>query len=179
MILVPPSDVGPAAYARLLRDRALMRVLPGVARPADIPDSPGLRALAAADRVPTHVVLTGLAALWAHGWRDDAPAAWHAVGIRGLYRPAGTEVLLHSGPTARLGRTVEGGLRLAPPARACIDALRWEPPEAALATVGGAVARGRLTPGELEGAQRWDARNTAGYARVASLVEAIRVAWSR
>ncbi|WP_156155954.1 hypothetical protein [Demequina phytophila] len=178
MILVRPDDVGPAAFARLLRDRHLAHLLPGVARPADIPDSPGLRALAAADRVPTHVVLTGLAALWVHCWRDDAPAGWHAVGVRGLYRPASTAVRLHSGPTARLGATVEGGLRLAPPARACVDALRWEPPHAALHTVAGAVARGRLAPADLEAALRHDARSSAGYARVAGLVEAIRAAWS-
>ncbi|WP_062311651.1 hypothetical protein [Demequina rhizosphaerae] len=173
MILLRAEDVGRPAFARLSRQRIVAPHGPGAARPRDVPDSPGLRALAAAPRVPSHVVLTGIAALWVHGWVDDAPVEWHAVGLRGLYRPPGTEVALHSGATARLGVRVEGGLALAPPARACLDALRWEPPAEALAAVCGAVAAGRIGPGGLADALAHDSATGGGYARLASLVAAV------
>ncbi|WP_062466446.1 hypothetical protein [Demequina maris] len=173
MILLRCDDVGRPAFARLVRQRIVAPHGPGAARPLDVPDSPGLRALATAPRVPSHVVLTGTAALWVHGWVDDAPVAWHAVGLRGLYRPPGTEVALHSGVTARLGMRVDGGLLLAPPARACLDALRWEPPAGALAAVCGAIAEGRIVPADLRDALAPDSPTGGGYARLASLVEAV------
>ncbi|MDN4474516.1 hypothetical protein QQX09_01450 [Demequina sp. SYSU T00192] len=179
MILLRAADVGRPAFARLARQRIVAPHGPGVARPLDVPDSPGLRALAASPRVPAHVVLTGTAALWVHGWVDDAPVAWHAVGHRGLYRPPHAEVALHSGVTARMGVRVEGGLMLAPPARACVDALRWEEPAVALAAVCGALAAGRIGPPDLEAALAHDAITGGGYARLASLVDEVSRAASR
>ncbi len=171
-----PDDVGPLAYARLLRDGALAVAIRGTARPRDIPDSPGLRAIVAAPRVPAHTVLTGLAALWTHGWLPAPPSTWHAVGARGLYRPAGCLVELHSGRTATHAVRI-GPLRVAAPARACLDALRWEPPEPALRAVGAGLASGRIRTRTLLVELEREAPTGAGYVRLVSLVQALRGAW--
>ncbi|WP_062464566.1 hypothetical protein [Demequina soli] len=173
MILLRADEVGRLAYARLARDHAIAPLTPGTARPIDVPDSPGLRALAAAPRVPGHVVLTGLAALWVHGWLTAPPLAWHAVGLRGLYRPPGALVMLHSGVTARLGIRTPSGLALAPPPRACVDALRWEDPGDALPAAVRGLREGRIVPADLLAALACDPANGAGFARLDSLVRAV------
>ncbi len=171
-----PDDVGPLSHARLVRDGALVAVERGTARAPDIPDSRGVRALAAVARVPAHTVLTGLAALWVHGWVPSPPATWHAVGARGLYRPAGCLVELHSGRTAALAARI-GRLSVAEPARSCLDALRWEPADPALRVVGASLATGRLSAPALAAELAREARTGSGYARLVSLVDALRAAW--
>ncbi|WP_156162308.1 hypothetical protein [Demequina iriomotensis] len=175
MILLRATDLGPLAFARAVREGALVPVADGAARPPDVPDSPGLRALAAAPRVPGWSVLSGSAALWVHGWRDRPPPTWHAVGPRGQQRPRRCLVALHSGVTAAVPDRI-GPLRVAPPARACVDALRWEPPRPALAAVLAALRDGRLTADELRAAFASDSRLGDGYPRLASLVDAVTAA---
>ncbi|SEI87065.1 hypothetical protein [Demequina mangrovi] len=172
MILVHPDTTGPLAYVRLVRDGTVAAVTREAARPTDVPDSPGLRALGAAPRVPAHTVLTGTAALWVHGWRDAPPSTWHAVGARGLYRPPGCLVELHSGATARSGARI-GPVRIAPPPRACLDALRWEDPGHALASVLSGLVTGRIAPAELAHAFGEESPAGTGYSRLRSLLAAV------
>ncbi|WP_296667949.1 hypothetical protein, partial [Demequina sp.] len=123
-------------------------------------------------RVPSHTALTGLAALWIHCWRPLPPTRWHLVGERGLYRTTDTSLVFHSGVTARLGSRI-GPVAVAPPARACLDALRWEPAEPALEAVVGAVLDGRIVPEALDAALELDSARGAGHARLTSLVAAV------
>ena len=173
MILVTPADVGRPQFARLLRDGIVAPLAAGVARPLDVPSSPGLRALACA-HVPRHTVLTGLAALWVYGrWaRADgsAPQApWHVVGVRGLSRTDDARLAFHSGVTSRMGERT-GPIRLAPVARACLDALRWEDETVARAATVAGLAAGWVTAPELRASLACDPANGAGYGRVAGIV---------
>ncbi len=172
MILVRPADVGPAAYRRLVRDRIVHPLADHSARPADVADSRGLRALAISPAVPPHTVLSGTAALWVHGWLARPPLGWTVVGRRGLHRTSDARLAFHSGATAALGSRV-GPLWLAPPARACLDALRWEPPDVALPVVIDGIRAGRIAAADLQASLARDASRGVGFARLSSLVRAV------
>ena len=175
MLLVTPGAVGRPAYARMLRDGTLAPFAPGSARPADVPDSPALRAHHAAGRVPAHTVLTGIAALWVHGLVAVAPPTWHVAGARGLHRIVDPQLVFHSGVTSRLGVTREG-CRVAPATRACLDALRWEDLEAAIPVTIAAIRSGDAPLPELRAALSEDSPRGAGIARVRAALATIMVA---
>ncbi|MDN4481657.1 hypothetical protein [Demequina muriae] len=107
MWIVRRTDIGRLAYGRLVRDRVITPLLPGVALPLDIPDTPAIRRRVLADAVPTGCQATGAAALWAHGvgarpavidircpvgrhvrsWSAPLPVAFHGVGITAPHSP--------------------------------------------------------------------------------------------
>lgn len=178
MLIVTPALVGRPAHARMVRDGTLVPFAPGAALPADVPDSPGLRALHASARVPAHTVLTGAAALWIHGIVPVAPSAWHVVGPRGLHRIVDPLLVFHSGLTARLGRE-HAGCQVAPASRACLDALRWEDLGDAIALTMRALSTGAVTAGELRASLSLDSARGAGVARVRSALAAILLARDR
>lgn len=71
-----PGRLGVGAFARLIRDGALSEVGVGVAVPPSMAGSRTVRAACMAGLVPTGGTLTGLGALWVHGWRADEVARW-------------------------------------------------------------------------------------------------------
>ncbi|WP_062378036.1 hypothetical protein [Demequina pelophila] len=173
MILVTRADVGAAAWARQVRDGVLVPLASGVGRPVDIPDSPGLRALAIAPLVPAHTALTGTAALWVRGMAVELPPMpWHVVGERGLHRTVGAHLAFHSGVTAALAPTMQGR-RIATVPRACLDALRWEDLAGALVQVRALIRDGSVTTRDLRAALAYDPANGAGFRKVESSVAAL------
>jgi len=172
MLVVRRSDVGRPALARMLREGVVAPLVGGTARPLDVPDSPGLRAHVAAPVMPRATVLTGLGALWVHGCVDAAPLPWCAVGTRGHHRKDDARIAVRSGVTLRHATRI-GPLALAPPPRACLDALRWEPPDLALGAVVGALRAGGVTADELSAALAHESPRGGGYRRLRSLVTAV------
>lgn len=134
MWLVERHQVGAIAYGRMQRDGAIRTVIPGLALPQDVPDSPAVRRAVLQRSVPTGCQVTGLGVLWALGyapvpaaldvrtapgrhvrnWRETMPLVFHGVGIL-----IGTD-----------GRVAFTGL-----ATAMADALRWAPLELAVPAV--------------------------------------------
>ena len=150
MIHVRASEVGDLAYARLVREGLLGDALGPVALPRDVQPNAALRRLALAPFVPSHTWATGLAALWVWG-HCPAPETVDLVGARGLHRivprtPTPT-VVFHSGPAFGLPPGSEP--RLASPARACIDALRYGPVGPAIGAVVAARRAGTVRADEL------------------------------
>lgn len=100
MWLVNRADVGAVAYGRLQRDGAIRTLIPGVALPSDVPDSPALRRHVLREYFPPGCQVTGLGVLWVHGhtplpatlnirapkgrhvrnWNETLPLVYHAVG---------------------------------------------------------------------------------------------------
>ncbi len=140
MWIVTRADVGRLSYGRMLRDRVITPLLPGIALPLDVPDSPAVRRHVLGTCVPAGCQATGDAALWAHGvapvpsvihvrcapgrhvrqWQAPLPAAFHGVGVVGL------------------------GAAVADIATATADAVRW--PSEPLAVDGGGQKGRRLAP---------------------------------
>ncbi|MDN4482073.1 hypothetical protein [Demequina lignilytica] len=172
MLIVTPALVGRPAHARMLRDGTVRPFAPGAALPADVADSPGLRAHHASSRVPAHTVLTGTAALWVHGIVPTAPPEWHVAGPRGLHRIVDPLLVFHSGATARLGEQHQG-CRVAPPARACLDALRWEDLGDAIVVTMRALDVDAVSLAGLRASLGLDGPQGSGFARVRSALAAI------
>lgn len=72
-LVVTPANLGTGAFARLIRDGALQELSAGVAASQSLAALPHVRAAALAHLVPRRGVLTGLSALWVHGWLSEAP----------------------------------------------------------------------------------------------------------
>ncbi|WP_084078221.1 hypothetical protein [Demequina sp. NBRC 110057] len=122
MLLVHSADVSPVAFRRMLADGALAPLLPGVARPVDVPESSGVRAAAAACHTHPGLTLTGLGALWvAFGGRAPTSLDLAARDHRHARSWAPTmPSRVHSG----VGVGTRSGAVAAPP-EALVDALRW------------------------------------------------------
>lgn len=131
MWLVERAQIGAVAYGRLQRDGAIRTLIPGLALPHDVPDSPSVRRAALHRCVPAGCQVTGLGALWAAGlapsphaldvrttvgrhirnWQPRLPLTFHAVGL----------ALSGARPSASDGTSVtDVGVGIA-------DALRWAP----------------------------------------------------
>lgn len=175
MLIVTPELVGRRPFARMLRDGTLVPFAPGAALPHDIADSPALRAHHAASRVPAHTVLTGTAALWVHGIVPTAPCEWTVTGPRGLHRTVDPLLDFHSGATASLAEQRDA-LALAPVARACLDALRWQDLADALPATMAAIRAGAVTIADLRAALGADSPRGNGIARVRSALLAVMAA---
>ena len=74
MVLVLASDVGQLAWSRMIRDGVVAPLSRGSGHAADAERSSALRAASLASVVPRRATITGLAALWVHGWEGDAAA---------------------------------------------------------------------------------------------------------
>lgn len=136
MWLVELEHVGAVTYGRLQRDGAIRTLIPGVALPHDVPDSPGLRRHVLQRRVPAGCQVTGLGALWVAGlapapvaldvrtplgrhvrnWHTGLPLIFHAVG------------LVAETTTPRCA----AGVGFTDIATASADTLRWAPLEHAV-----------------------------------------------
>jgi hypothetical protein len=175
MLVMHRERVGHVAFARLCRERLVHDSLGGVALPADIAATPGLRRYLVTPFVPGHAWLTGLAALWVHGFAN-APDRLDLATRRGAHRTepvAGSPPLaFHAGWLAGLP-TAAAAPKVATVARACLDALALSPASSALPATASALRAGATTISELrELLSRMD-RHTPHKARVASLVAAL------
>lgn len=171
MIHVRASEVGDLAYARLVRDGILLDALGPLALPRDVEPTAAIRRLALAPLVPGHTWATGLAALWVWG-HTPAPSVVDLVGTRGLHRivprsPTPT-VVFHSGSAVGLAAGTEP--RLASPARACVDALRYGPAEAAIGAVVAARRAGTVRGQDMTAIARGVDPHTQGHAALMRLV---------
>ena len=157
MWLVERKYVGAVAYGRMQRDGAIRTVIPGLALPHDVPDSPAVRRAALQRAIPAGCQVTGLGVLWASGysplptvldvrtalgrhvrnWRETIPLEFHAVGT---------------------WPEVERGTGFIKLGAAMADALRWAPLELAVPSVLSAL-----------GAYTGQARTRIGASVVASL----------
>lgn len=131
MWLVDRKEVGTVAYGRLQRDGAIRTLIPGLALPADVPDSPALRRHVLRRCIPHGCQVSALGALWVHGlapsptsldirvpkgrhvrnWRETMPLTYHAVGVQS-------------------GESLSAGFVAL--ATAIADALAWSPLELAV-----------------------------------------------
>lgn len=136
MWLVERAQVGAVAYGRLQRDGAIRTLIPGLALPQDVPDSPGMRRHVLQRCVPAGCQVTGLGALWTAGfaaapaaldvrtalgrhvrnWHTTLPLTFHAVGLL----PTASES--HDSDSVGVGSI----------GAATADALRWAPLELAV-----------------------------------------------
>ncbi len=71
MALLEATDVGPAVWQRLCRDRVVVPLRPGIGHSPTTERTAALRAASLAAAVPRKATLAGAAALWVHGWRAD------------------------------------------------------------------------------------------------------------
>lgn len=172
MLLVPRNQVGEAAFARLLREGIVAPYGPALGRPRDVPDTPGMRAHAASLVLrPGHAV-TGLGALWIRELCPAPPTEWHVLaglGSRDKGRPGRVR---HASAAAG---DVIGPALVATPARACVDALRWERIDLALTATLACLGQGSVAPMELEAAAQHAARGPEGRrmrALAAAVIEA-------
>ncbi|PKQ26181.1 MAG: hypothetical protein CVT64_06890 [Actinobacteria bacterium HGW-Actinobacteria-4] len=179
MPLVSRSRVGAVAFDRLIRDGTCTALSPAFALPRDIPETPGLRALAVRDSVPAHTVLSGLGGLWV-ALGGPPPPVLDVVGARGLHRvvttdtpatgvPATPQVAFHSGLAHTEASVTLMGLTVANIGRCCIDALRWGRHALAIPAVAGAVRGGDVTMEALHSAFAADHPRGPGHARLRSV----------
>lgn len=142
MWIVNRADVGSIAYNRLHRDGAIRTVIPGVAVPQDVVDSPALRREALLQFVPPGCQVTALGVLWVLGhtqlpgwfdirapkgrhvrnWDSAVPLTFHAIGTATAVGPAGG-----LGGRANTHRSDGAATPFADVATAIADALRWTP----------------------------------------------------
>lgn len=99
-IVVTPALIGVGAYARLVRDSSLQELCAGVAASHTLASLPQIRASSLAPSVPRRGALTGVSALWVHGWRAAEPMPVPVTiagrpGVR-LSEPVGTTVTWRS-----------------------------------------------------------------------------------
>jgi len=140
MVLVYASDVGAGAWSRMVRDGAIVALTVGSGHPADVERSPALRAASLAIYVPRRAVLTGLGALWVHGWEaaSAAPPLLEVAVPRGCHPgvPPSTDTHRWSFVTDQATcRTaiVVGGVRVADASHAAAAALARGPLASAIA----------------------------------------------
>jgi len=167
-MLVRESDCGAVAYARLVRDKVVLPLLPDVALPRDIPDSPGMRALALAPYLPNHGVLSGLAGLWVHGC-GVAPGSLLLVGERGTHRRSTVGVHArhhlnwHAGAAFVEARASFALPDIARAARCAADALRWEEADEAVHRVAEAIEAGMVAAVDVRRVVEGDSDRGRGY----------------
>lgn len=173
MLIVDVADVGTSAVARMLREGIVTELGPRSVLPCDIESTPAIRALSIAALVPRHTVLSGLAGLWV--WRGGTfPLEVTVVGERGLHRTASARVGFHSGLTWRVPPSRLSGARVAPLARCCVDALRWEDHRAAIVAVAGVIVGGSITVADLDREVAREDTRGGGYRRLNSVWGALR-----
>ena len=128
-LVVTPAVLGVGAFARLVRDGVVRELSTGSAAPHVLAALPLVRAASLAHFVPARGALTGLAALWVHGWRSRHPLCTPITiaaptGVR-LSEPAGALVrwraVTHDGSLAH-SRSL-AGVAVADPAAALAMAL--------------------------------------------------------
>lgn len=74
MALLYATDVGDAAWQRMVRDGVVVVLRQGVGHSPTTARTAALRAASLAAAVPRRATLAGAAALWVHGWRADGRA---------------------------------------------------------------------------------------------------------
>ena len=154
--IITPALVGVGAYARLVRDGSLRELSTGVAGPHALGTVPYVRALSVAHLVPARGALTGVAALWVHGWAADGPIPVGITiaaqpGVR-LSEPAGTLVawraITHEGSVSSSESIA--GTAVAHPAAAVATALGHDPLHHAIPAAWWALDVLRVLPHDLE-----------------------------
>jgi len=140
MVLILASDVGRPAWTRMIRDGVVAPLAPGSGHAADVHRSPTLRAASFASVVPQRAVLTGLAALWVHGWGGDSasPPLLEVAVPRGCHPgvPPNADPHRWSFVTDQAtcqSATVVGGVRVADASHAAAAALARGPLASAIA----------------------------------------------
>jgi hypothetical protein len=182
MPLVSRERVGTVAFDRLIRDGTCTPLSPAFALPRDIPETPGLRAIAVGGFIPQHTLLSSLGGLWVL-LGGMPPAVFDVVGPRGLHRVAGPvqpatplsapRIAFHSGraPTERF--TTVSGVKVANVSRCCVDALRWGDHRVAIPAVARAVRLSGVGLDALHIAFAADHPRGSGYARLNSVWSAL------
>ena len=129
MFVVSRDAVGAVAFSRLIREGVIHEVIGAWALPCDVASTPAARRHLIAPLIPAHAWVTGLAALWVHGWRSRHPLCTPITiaaptGVR-LSEPAGALVrwraVTHDGSLAH-SRSL-AGVVVADPAAALAMAL--------------------------------------------------------
>ncbi len=176
--MIRRTQVGPVAYGRMTRDRIVHPLLPGIAVPLDIPDVPGVRALALAPLIPRHTVVSGLAGLWVrHG--EPFTTTIDVVGARGLHRTVNPEptsalsVRFHSGNAINDALDTFSNVGVAPTPRCLVDAMRWAPAPLSIAATTQAVQSNHVTVADIQRCLARDDPRGAGYRRLESLWAAL------
>lgn len=168
-LAIQPETFGPGAYARAVRDGTAREITAGLAIPSDVARDRTARISLLAGLVPRDAALTGLAALWVHGWPATEPLTWPVtVAVRRGARP---DAPLHS-PFARRIVTDSRGIASA---RAHVTGVLVCLPDVALAV---ALTREPLEWGLRAGA--WALRSgTASERGVSMALARCRVARQR
>ncbi len=185
MILVDDAHVGRGAYARMVADRVVVPLGARRARPADVPSSLSLRALSLAHVVPTRAALSGLAALWVHGWAPGTTAPRHVevVVTRGAHpdAPPSSDALgwrLVTDTVAWQRAVPAGGIRVAAADDAAAAALLRAPLALALPAAAWALREaGASVPGIDAALER--AGRAASATRARSALSALQEALGR
>jgi len=169
MVLVYASDVGTGAWSRMVRDGAIVPLTRSSGHAADVDRTPALRAASLASVVPQRAVLTGLAALWVHGWEagSAAPLLLEVAVPRGCHPgvPPSTDPhrwsFVTDQATCRTA-TVVGGVRVADASHAVAAALARGPLASAIAAAFCALATQLLDAGAVDSAMTDSAHGDAG-----------------
>lgn len=129
--VVRRGDVGEAAWHGLHRDGVLAPLWGDLARVADAPETPALRAAALAAAMPSRSVLARASAAWVHTGVDRPGRAdvYVRPGSR-RGRPHPLRVV-HESPVAPTELVHLGGVPLTSLARTAADVARWLPDAAA------------------------------------------------
>jgi hypothetical protein len=175
MLVVEKERLGAVAFARLAREHVIHEVLGDRALPRDVRPTRALRTHLIAPLVPEQAWVTGLAALWLLGL-CAVPRQIDLAGKRGLHltvtEVASVPLVMHTGPMHGLP-TAPAVVRVAVPARACIDALAHSPAALALPATASGLKAGLTTTPELREALAAVSRHTTYRSRVASLIGAL------
>ncbi|WP_062078892.1 hypothetical protein [Demequina globuliformis] len=188
MWTVTASDVGNAAWSRLQRDGLITPLGPLLALPADIPHTPALRRAALSPHVVPGRFVSGAAALWVHvggaAPRVIDQCSAHARHDRQAWSPWPSRHHLSDrpgDPPGFAGDTpaadgaalrVIHAVPVASPARALIDALRWD--ELPVAIDCALRARSIIGIGEIEAEFHWVSTHDRSRARAASAWQMLR-----
>lgn len=180
MLVLSPDDVGAAAYRRLALDRLIAPLAPGRALPCDLTVSAPLRAAAVSRLVPARAALTGLSALWLHGFVDGlCPLPLRVAVPRGAHPdpPPGASSLAWAWHTDGQGwdsASDASGVAAVSFAHAAATALRLDDLAVALPAVARAVREGGCGVAEIDDAVGAGTGTLEGRQRQLSAWRALR-----
>lgn len=167
MVLIQASDVGRGAWWRLTHDGAIVPLTAHRGHAADIERSPALRAASLAKSVPRRAVMSGLAALWVHGWRAPGPSpqAIEVAVPRGCHPGAPPDIAAGTwsfvtDQAATRQATLIGGVAIASPEHAVASALARAPLSVALDAAWWALTVALVEPTAVRTAMRANASGT-------------------
>lgn len=180
MLVLTAHDVGPVAYARLVRDRAVQPLTTLMALPADVGINATLKAQSLSWAVPKRGVISGLAALWIHGCvPGTAPRHIEIAVPRGAHPDPPSDEFGYvwaavTEPVAVLASSAWGGIGVTSPAAASVAALRRDDHTDAIPAVCAAISRRLCTVSEIETVVGSHSRRGRGYDRMYSAWRELR-----